>query len=185
MRNYNFVAIIGSLRKDSYNKMLFKAAQKILPENIKIEILPIDDVPLYNADLHEKNVPESVDKLNDAIKATDALIVVTPEYNYSIPGVLKNVIDHISSSPKKPFEMKAVGIFGASTSLMGTTRAQNHLRLILSANNAYVLNEPEILVSEAKKKFDENGNLNDNKTESMLYDFMNQLATLSDKLNNK
>ena len=182
MKNYNFVAIVGSLRKQSYNKMLLKVAQKLLPENIKIEVLPIDDVPLYNADIHEEKVPESVDKLNDAIKAADALIFVTPEYNYSVPGVLKNVIDHISSSPKKPFDMKAVGIFGASTSLLGTARAQYHLRQIMVANNAFILNKPEIMVTEAKKKFDEKGNFNDKNTEKMLYDFMNQLASLSDKL---
>jgi chromate reductase, NAD(P)H dehydrogenase (quinone) len=182
MKKYNFVAIVGSLRKESYNKMLLKVAQKLLPENITIEVLPIDDVPLYNADIHEEKVPESVDKLNDAIKAADALIFVTPEYNYSVPGVLKNVIDHISSSPKKPFAMKAVGIFGASTSLLGTARAQYHLRQIMVANNAFVLNKPEIMVTEAKKKFDENGNFNDKNAEKILYDFMNQLASLSDKL---
>lgn len=182
MKNYNFVAIVGSLRKDSYNKMLLKVAQKLLPENIKIEVLSIDDVPLYNADIHEEKVPESVDKLNDSIKAADALIFVTPEYNYSVPGVLKNVIDHISSSPKKPFGMKAIGIFGASPSLLGTARAQYHLRQIMIANNAFVLNKPEIMVAEANKKFDEKGNFNDKNTEKILSDFMNQLAILSDKL---
>ena len=89
MKKYNFVAIVGSLRKQSYNKMLLGIAQTLLPNNITIEVLSIDDVPLYNADIHEEKVPESVDKLNDAIKAADALIFFTPEYNYSVPGVLK------------------------------------------------------------------------------------------------
>lgn len=182
MKKYNFVAISGSLRKQSYNTMLLKVAQKLLPTNIAIEVLSIDDVPLYNADIHEKIVPESIDKINDAIKDADALIFVTPEYNYSVPGVLKNVIDHISSSPKKPFNMKAIGILGASTSLLGTARAQYHLRQIMVANNAFVLNKPEIMVTEAKKKFDEKGNFNDKDAEKMLVDFMNQLAILSDKL---
>lgn len=182
MKKYNFVAISGSLRKQSYNTMLLKVAQKLLPTNIAIEVLSIDDVPLYNADIHEKIVPESIDKINDAIKDADALIFVTPEYNYSVPGVLKNVIDHISSSPKKPFNMKAIGILGASTSLLGTARAQYHLRQIMVANNAFVLNKPEIMVAEAKKKFDEEGNFNDKDAEKMLVDFMNQLAILSDKL---
>jgi chromate reductase, NAD(P)H dehydrogenase (quinone) len=182
MKKYNFVAIVGSLRKDSYNKIFIEFAQKLLPENITVEVLPIDDVPLYNADLHEEKIPESVDKVNDAIKAADALIFVTPEYNYSVPGVLKNAIDHISSSPKKPFEMKAIGILGVSTSLLGTARAQYHLRQIMVANNAFVLNKPEIMVTEAKKKFDENGIFKDKDTEKMLYEFMNELAALSDKL---
>lgn len=182
MKKYNFVAIVGSLRKESYNKMLLKIAQKLSPDNISIELLNIDDVPLYNADIHEEKVPECVDVLNDAVMLADALIFVTPEYNYSVPGVLKNVIDHISSSPKKPFNMKAIGILGASTSLLGTARAQYHLRQIMVANNAFVLNKPEIMVSEAKKKFDEKGNFNDKNAEKMLSDFMNQLANLSDKL---
>lgn len=181
MKNYNFVAISGSLRKQSYNTMLLKVVQKLLPENIKIEMLSIDDVPLYNADIHEEKVPESVDKLLDAIKAADALIFFTPEYNYSVPGVLKNVIDHISSSPKKPFEMKPIGIMGASTSLLGTARAQYHLRQMMVAVNAYVFNKPEVMITEAKKKFDNEGNLTDKNAEKLIGDFMDGFVKFVDR----
>jgi chromate reductase, NAD(P)H dehydrogenase (quinone) len=183
MKKQKFVVIVGSLRKESYNKMLMEAAQKAVPDGITIEILPIEDVPLYNADLHEKQVPESVDALNDAIKAADALIFATPEYNYSVPGVLKNVIDHVSSSPKKPFQKKVIGIVGASTSILGTARAQYHLRQMMVAVDAFVLNKPEIMVSEAKKKFDEKGSLKDDETNKMLVDFLKNLSTLADAIN--
>ena len=166
MKKYKFVAISGSLRKESYNTKLLRTVQGMLPQNITLEHLSIDDVPLYNADIHDEHVPESVDKLLDAIKAADALLFFTPEYNYSVPGVLKNVIDHISSSPKKPFEMKPIGMMGASTSLLETARAQYHLRQMMVANNAYVFNKPGVMIAEAKKKFDKDGNLTDKNAEN-------------------
>lgn len=183
MKKYHFVAISGSLRNESYNTMLLKIAQNLSPENITIEHLSITEVPLYNADLHDKQIPQAVEQLNDAIKAADAVIFFTPEYNYSVPGVLKNTIDHISSSPKKPFEMKPVGIMGASTSLLGTARAQYHLRQVMVAVNAIVLNKPEIMITEAKIKFDKSGNLTDKKAEKMISDFIVALAALSEKIN--
>ena len=92
---YSFVAISGSLRSGSFNTMALKAIQQLAPSSVAIEHLSIADIPFYNADLHEKNYPEAADKLSDAIKAADAVIFVTPEYNYSVPGVLKNAIDVI------------------------------------------------------------------------------------------
>ena len=181
MKKYNFVAIVGSLRKQSYNKMLLGIAQTLLPNNITIEVLSIDDVPLYNADIHEEKVPESVDKLNDAIKAADALIFFTPEYNYSVPGVLKNVIDHVSSSPKKPFDLKPIGIMGVSSSLLGTARAQYHLRQIMVAVNAYVFSKPEVMITEAKKKFNKDGHLTDKTAEKLIGDFMEGFVKFVDR----
>jgi len=178
--NYHFAAISGSLRKESYNTLVLKTAQKIAPENIFVEHLYIDDVPMYNFNLHEKVYPESVEKLCTSIKTADALIIVTPEYNYSIPGVLKNVIDFLSKHPLKPFNKKVVGIISASPSLLGGVRAQYHLRQILVAVNAMTMNIPEIVITEVNKKFDEAGNLTDEKTVDFISRFILSLATFSD-----
>ena len=103
-KKHHFVAISGSLRKDSFNTMVLKTLQKLATEDVSIEQLSIVDIPLYNFDLHENEFPETVEKLSSAIKSADGLIIVTPEYNYSIPGVLKNVIDFLSKHPSKPFD---------------------------------------------------------------------------------
>lgn len=126
--NYHFIAISGSLRKESFNTMVLNAVQKLAPANIVIEQISIVDIPMYNFDLHEKVFPEPIEKLSTAIKTADAVIIVTPEYNYSIPGALKNVIDFLSKHLAKPFDKKAVGIISASPSLLGGVRAQYHLR---------------------------------------------------------
>jgi len=177
--NYHFVAISGSLRKKSFNTMVLKAAQKLAPADVSIEQLSIEDVPMYNFDLHENFFPEPVEKLCTAIKAADAVIIVTPEYNYSIPGVLKNIIDFLSKHPLKPFDKKAVGIISASPSLLGGVRAQYHLRQILVAVNAMTMNVPEVVITEVNKKFDEAGNLNDEKTKEFLKPFIESLAVHS------
>jgi chromate reductase len=174
--NYQFAAISGSLRKESYNTKVLKYLQKISPENSVIEQISIADIPIYNFDLHENFFPEQVEKLCDAIKNADAFIIVTPEYNYSIPGVLKNVIDFLSKHPSKPFDKKAVGIISASPSLLGGIRAQYHLRQILVAVNAMAMNTPEVVITAVNTKFDEDGNLTDEKTTAFLKKFIIELA---------
>lgn len=183
--NYQFAAISGSLRKQSFNTMVLKTMQKLAPERIAIEQINITDVPMYNFDLHETLFPETVEKICSAIKTADALIIVTPEYNYSIPGALKNIIDFLSKHPAKPFDKKAVGIVSASPSLLGGVRAQYHLRQILVAVNAMTMNLPEVVVTEANKKFDEAGNLTDENTKEFLKRFIEALAVHISLLNNK
>ncbi len=183
--NYHFVAISGSLRNKSYNTMVLKAAQKLVPANIDIEQISIADVPMYNFDLHEKFYPELVEKICTAIKTADALIIVTPEYNYSIPGALKNVIDFLSKHTTKPFDKKAVGIVSGSPSLLGGVRAQYHLRQILVAVNAMTMNIPEVVITEVNTKFDEAGNLTDEKTKEFLKKFIEALAVHSSILNSE
>jgi len=179
---YHFAAISGSLRKESYNTMVLKYLQKISPANIVIEQIAIADIPIYNFDLYEKFFPEQVEKLCAAIKTADAFIIVTPEYNYSIPGVLKNVIDFLSKHPLKPFDKKAVGIISASPSLLGGIRAQFHLRQILVAVNAMTMNIPEVVITQVNTKFDEAGNLTDEKTTAFLRKFIDALADFATNL---
>lgn len=180
-KSYHFVAISGSLRKGSYNTMVLQTLQKIAPKHISIEQLSIKEVPFYNFDLHEKKFPAHVEKLNDAIKKADAVIFVTPEYNYSVPGVLKNTIDIISRSPKKPFDQKAVGIMGASPGVLGTARAQYHLRQTMVFLNAYAMAQPEIMIGKVNEKFDANNRLADSETEKKLLEFLEALAKFSEK----
>ncbi|HBC45747.1 MAG TPA: NADPH-dependent FMN reductase [candidate division Zixibacteria bacterium] len=183
MKKYNFVAISGSLRKSSYNTMALRAAQKLARENISIEQLSIADVPFYDQDLYSDTFPQIVDKLAEAIKASDAVIIVTPEYNYSIPGVLKNAIDFLSRSPKKPFDMKVIGIMGASPGMLGSARAQYHLRQVMVYLNAYVMNSPEVMIPQVNTKFSETGELLDDKTAGQIRKFTDTLSGFSAKMN--
>ena len=182
MKKYHFVAISGSLRKDSFNTMTIQAAQQLVPAHVTIEHLSIEDVPMYHADLYDKRPPESVEKLSKAIKAADALIFVTPEYNYSIPGVLKNAIDFLSKHPDKPFDFKPVGIMGASPSLLGTARAQYHLRQMLVAVNALAMNQPEVMIAQASKKFDTTGQLTDEPTKEIISKFIVSLSEFCNRV---
>jgi chromate reductase len=184
MKKYCFVAISGSLRKNSYNTMVLKAAQKLAPEQISIEQLSIAEVPFYNQELYSDNFPPAVDKLAEAIKISDAAIIVTPEYNYSVPGVLKNAIDFLSRSPRKPFDMKTVGIMGASPGMLGSARAQYHLRQVMVYLNAFVMNRPEVMIPQVNTKFNDQGELLDDKTAGQIRKFLDSLAEFGARMNN-
>jgi chromate reductase, NAD(P)H dehydrogenase (quinone) len=168
----NIFGFAGSLRKDSYNKMLLKAAQELSPENVKIDIFDLEGIVPFNQDF--ENEPNDKLKIfKSRINAADGLLIVTPEYNYSIPGVLKNAID-AASRPHgtDPFEEKPIGIMGASTGMLGTARAQYHLRQSMVIFNAFVMNRPEIMVTFSEKKFDQTGKLTDEMTRQKVKEFM-------------
>lgn len=165
------LGISGSLRKGSYNTALLKEAMKILPEHMTMEIFDISQIPMYNEDVRAEGFPRPVQQLRDRIMAADALLIATPEYNYSIPGVLKNAIDWASRPPNPPLNDKPVAVMGATTGLFGTVRAQLALRQVFIYTNMHPLNKPEVLVTQAQEKFDANGNLTDKTT----CDFLRQL----------
>jgi len=170
--NVSILGFAGSLRKDSYNKMLLKAAQELSPENVKIEIFDLEGIPLFNQDLESKP-NDKIKIFKEKIKAADGLLIVTPEYNYSVPGVLKNAID-AASRPKSanPFEEKPTGIMGASIGMIGTARAQYHLRQTMVFLNSYIMNRPEIMVTFAEGKFDQAGRLTDEVTRQKVKEFI-------------
>ncbi|HEY3859953.1 MAG TPA: NADPH-dependent FMN reductase, partial [Gammaproteobacteria bacterium] len=124
------LAMVGSLRKGSYNKMALHAAIELKPADMEIEVADIGALPLYDDDVRVEGYPPAVMKLREQVKAADALLFVTPEYNYSVPGVLKNAIDWASRPPDQPLDGKPAAIMGASTGKLGTARAQYHLRQI-------------------------------------------------------
>lgn len=173
----HFLGISGSLRKGSYNTMLLKAALALVPEGITTEIAYISDFPLYDADLENSDYPASVMRVKEQVRKADALVIVTPEYNYSMPGVLKNAIDWVSRPPKdSPFFNKPFAILSASTGILGGARAQYHLRQSSIFLNMHPLNRPEIMVGKAAEKFDSAGNFTDETGKDLIKKQMAALA---------
>ncbi len=162
------LGISGSLRKGSYNTAALRAAAELLPEGMTLEVADISQFPLYNDDVRLAGFPPAVQRLREQIAAADALLFVTPEYNYSMSGVLKNAIDWASRPPDQPFNGKPVGIMGATQGLWGTTRAQYHLRQCCIFLNMFPLNKPEVLIAQAQNKFDAAGKLTDQTTRDMI-----------------
>jgi chromate reductase len=155
--------IVGSIRRESINRQLAQALAKLAKPKAEYTFLRIDDLPLFSQDL-EPSPPDAVIRLKREIDAADGVLIVTPEYNRSIPGVLKNAIDWASRPPDQPFEKKPIAIMGASPGPLGSARAQYHLRQCFVFLNAYVMNRPEVMIAEAHKKFDSEGRLTDERT---------------------
>ena len=170
------VGIAGSLRKGSYNKATLRAAVEMAPQGMTMEPFDIGPIPVYNEDVKQQGFPPPVEELRERIRRADALLIVTPEYNYSIPGVLKNAIDWASRPPEQPFDGKPIAIMGASPSMLGTARAQYHLRQCFVFLNALVMNKPEVMIAQASQKFDDRG-LTDGPTREIIE---KQLAVLVD-----
>ena len=159
------LGICGSLRRGSYNRMALEAARWLAPAGMTIEPFEaLRDIPPYDGDLESAGFPPVVQDLRARIKAADALLLVTPEYNYSVPGVLKNAIDWASRPPEQPFEGKPAAIMSAGPGMFGGVRCQYHLRQCFVYLDAKILNRPEVFINNAPKKFAEDGTLNDEGT---------------------
>ena len=173
-KNITVVGIVGSLRKNSYNRSLMNAVKELAPEGITLEIFEIGDVPLFNQDREAAEYPKEVQALKDKIKAADGIVIATPEYNRSIPGVLKNVIDWTSRpSVTNPWSRKPVATMGATGGPIGTAVAQGHLRQILTYLNTRIMGQPEFYLGGAAAKFDANGVLTDQTTKEHIAKFWN------------
>jgi chromate reductase, NAD(P)H dehydrogenase (quinone) len=170
----------GTLRKGSYSKALLLEVQKLAPEGVVIDITEIGDFPLYNPDIP---VPDSVQKFKNAIKEADAILFSTAEYNYSIPGALKNAIDW-GSRPygDNSWENKPVAIMSESIGMLGGVKAQYHLRQTMIYTNMHPLNKPEVIVGMVKEKFDEQGNLTDEHTKEKIKELIQALVVWSERL---
>ena len=159
----------GSLRKGSYNRALLRAAVKFAPEGMGIDTFDLVDVPLYNGDIEAAGDPPDVAAFKDAIRAADAILMVTPEYNHGVPGVMKNAVDWASRPARSAaLNGKPVGIIGASPGQTGSARGQSQLRQAFEFTNSYCMPQPEVLVFRAHEKFDANGELTDQKTAQFL-----------------
>ncbi|NJN67146.1 MAG: NAD(P)H-dependent oxidoreductase [Chloroflexaceae bacterium] len=170
------LGISGSLRAGSYNTALLRAATELLPEGMTLDIYNLAPIPLYNEDIRAQGDPASVQEFRTRIADADALVIATPEYNYSIPGVLKNAIDWASRPPTPPLPGKPVAIMGASPGGFGTVRSQMHLKYLCADLNMYPLNRPNVLVSHCQEKFDPAGRLVDEETSEMIRKMLVALA---------
>lgn len=167
----NILMMYGSLREKSTNKGLANAVALLAPETMKIETVGLHELPFYNQDL-ESNFPESAKTLKEKIRSADGIIIVTPEYNRSIPGVLKNMLDWTSRPyGDSAWEGRPVGVLGASVGPLGATLAQYHLKQILSYLNTHVMGQPEFHLN-ATDKFDAEGNLTDESTKEHIKKFL-------------
>ncbi|MBS3904008.1 MAG: NAD(P)H-dependent oxidoreductase [Simkania sp.] len=176
-KQVKILGIAGSLRKQSYNRGLLQAAVELSPPNCILEIFDLASIPLYNQD-DEAQLPKSVLLLKEKIRAANALLIATPEYNYSIPGVLKNTLDW-GSRPygDNAWNNKPVALMGASLAVQGTSRAQYHLRQVFVTLNMHPLNQPELMVGLAQNKFDDTGKLIDLKTREKITELLTALIT--------
>lgn len=177
------LGIAGSLRQQSYNRAALRAAQQLVPEGATLEVFDIAGLPGFSQD-DEAQPPEKVVELKKKIRAADAVLFVTPEYNYSIPGVLKNAIDWASRPyGDSAWNGKPVAVMGASSGMLGSARAQYHLRQSFVFLNMMAVNQPEVLLANAAKRFDEEGNLTDDTARKLISQLLEELVKLTRKLN--
>ena len=161
MAQYNIAVVVGSIRKDSFNKKLASALEKLFPADFSFTHVRIDDLPPYNQD-DDGNPSAEVKRLKGEIKAAQGLLFVTPEYNRSIPGVLKNAIDHASRPyGQSAWDGKPAGVIGASVGAIGTALAQQHLRNILAYLNVPTLGQPEAFVHNKDGLYDADGGISE------------------------
>lgn len=173
MEQIRVLGFAGSLRKASYNRALLRAAAELAPREMTIDQFDIAVIPLYNGDVEAAGDPEGVAAFKAAIRAADGVLMVTPEYNHGVPGVIKNAVDWASRPPRDAaLSGKPVGIMGASPGAVGTARGQSQLRQAFEFTNSYCMPQPEVLVSRVTDKFDENGNLTDQPTREFLQRYL-------------
>jgi len=184
-KRMNILGFAGSLRKDSYNKALLRAAMELLPKDATLEIFDLEGIPPFNQDL-ETRMPDKVKVFKTRIRKADAILIATPEYNYSIPGVLKNAIDWASRpSGDNSFEGKPVAVMSASPGMLGGARAQYHLRQIFVSLDMHPLNRPEVIVPLADDKIDDKGRVTDEKTKERIKDLIENLVSWARTLGEK
>lgn len=177
--------ICGSLRQGSMNRATLRAATQLAPAGMKIEPLEWADLPIYSADDDGDKTPDSAKAFKEAIRAADAILIVSPEYNYSIPGGLKNAIDWASREKQgspQCFTDKPVAIMGASPGNIATARMQYHLRQVFVFLDARVLTKPEVMIGQAASKFDATGKLTDDATRNVIKGQLDALATWTRRL---
>jgi chromate reductase len=181
-RPVNVLGFAGSLRQGSYNRALLLAAGELVPDGARLETFELDNIPIFNQEF-EKTPPDIVQEFKHKIKAADAILIVTPEYNFSVPGVLKNAIDWASRPfGDNAFEGKPVALMSASTGRLGGARAQYHLRQSFVFLNMHPINRPEVFVTFAPQKFDAQGKLIDEDARRLIKELFDNLIAWTKKL---
>jgi chromate reductase len=184
-KQFKILAFAGSLRKGSYNKALVRAAVEVAPQNVAIEVFDLEGIPPFNQDL-ENTPPQMVTQFKTKIRSSDALLIATPEYNYSIPGVLKNALDWATRPYQdNALKGKTAAIMSASTGRFGGARAQYHLRQSFIMPNMYVVNQPEVMLASAADNVDANGRLTNEQTRDLIKQLIEALVAWTNQLNCK
>ena len=177
------LGICGSLRKDSLNRSLLRAAQGLTPDGTTIDIIDLGDIPLFNEDVEAQGDPDPVQALKERIRATDAVLIATPEYNWGLPGALKNAFDWASRpAGRSVLKQKPVAMMGASTGPWGTTRAQLQLRQSLTYVDALTLQSPWVYVAMGKEKFDGSGALTDERSRQQVKELVAALVAWTERV---
>ena len=181
-KRIRILGIAGSLRSRSYNRAALRAAQKLSPEDAELEIFALDGIPVFSED-DERTPPAKVVELKKRIRDADAVLFVTPEYNYSIPGGLKNAIDWASRPyGDNAWAGKPAAVMGASVGRLGTARAQYHLRQVFVFLNILAVNQPEVMIANAAEQFDADGNLTNEETKKLIRQLLVNLVEWTRKL---
>lgn len=182
MSDLTILGVVGSLRKDSFNHRALTAAQALAPANVQVELVNLHGIPIYNQD-SELSPPGQVVEFRRRVLIADAVLFATPEYNYSIPGGLKNAIDW-GSRPygESVWQGKPAAVMGVSVGAFGTIRAQLHLRQILVALNMPVVNQPEVMIGNAAQRFDADGRLSDEPTRQFIHQLLLALVSLTQQV---
>ncbi|MBP1708045.1 MAG: putative flavoprotein [Chloroflexi bacterium] len=170
------VGLTGSLRRGSFNMASLRAAQELLPEGASLEILDVSAIPFFNEDVEKEGVPQVVVDFKAQVRTADAILIATPEYNYSIPPVLKNALDWGSRGGDNSWSGKPLAIMSASPGLLGGARAQYHLRQVCVILNLQPLNKPEVFIMSAHTKFDAEGRLTDDYTRKAISKLLQALV---------
>lgn len=168
MKTFKILGISGSLRARSYNHLAVKAAAQLMPEGMMLEIADYSAIPLYNQDDQSEATRAAVERLRAQVAGADALLIASPEYNYSVTGVLKNAIDWLSRTTPQPFKDKPVALLSATQGPVGGARNQYELRKILGGLEAMVMHKPEIFMGMCQNRFDDKGELTDAATRKLL-----------------
>lgn len=176
---FKILGIAGSLRKGSFNRAVLRAAAQLVPAETSLDVFELDGIPPFNQD-EEKNPPPKVVELKARIRAANAVLLVTPEYNYSTSGVLKNAIDWASRPyGDSAWNDKVVAVMGASIGAVGTARAQYHLRQMFVFLNMHAVNQPEVMIRNASERFDAQGDLTDTDAKKLITQLLENLVALA------
>ena len=179
------VGVSGSLRAQSYNSAALRSVASLLPEGMSFAVANLVDLPFYNSDVEQRGLPAAVESFRKEVAAADALIFAVPEYNFSIPGVLKNALEWLSRSPDPPANGKPCALFGASVSPLGTARGQFHFRHVCVSLNMIPINTPHVDIAPAKDKFDSEGRLVDQASLESIRQLLAQLQNLTVRLRHR
>ena len=182
-KQFKILTFAGSLRVGSYNKALVRAAVEVAPENVTVEVFDLEGIPLFNQD-NENTPPPKVAEFKEKIRNADALLIATPEYNYSVPGVLKNALDWASRPYRdNVLANKKVAIMSASTGRFGGARAQYHLRQSFVRLDMQPINLPEVMLSSAADSVDANGRVTNEETRRLIKQLIEALVAWTNQLN--